>query len=117
MEKMIATTRRMIGVPLPPVLPGTRFVWLLLGLFAMAVVGAVFIGGPAMAQDLSPIDTFFATLGAALTGTTGRAIGLVALAAVGVMFLFGRMNMGFAVSICVGLVILFGAATILGGFA
>jgi type IV secretory pathway VirB2 component (pilin) len=33
------------------------------------------------------------------------------------MFLFGRMNMGFAVSICVGLVILFGAATILGGFA
>ena len=54
---------------------------------------------------------------AALTGTTGRAIGLVALAAVGVMFLFGRMNMGFAVSICVGLVILFGAATILGGFA
>ena len=111
MEKMIATTRRMIGVPLPSVLPGTRLVWLLLGLFAVVV------GGPAAAQDLSPIDTFFATLGAALTGTTGRAIGLVALAAVGVMFLFGRMNMGFAVSICVGLVILFGAATILGGFA
>ena len=40
-----------------------------------------------------------------------------ALAAVGIMFLFGRMNMAFAVSICVGLVILFGAATILGGFA
>ena len=104
MKKMIATTRRMIG---------TRLVWLLLGLFAVAAV----VGGPAAAQDLSPIDTFFATLGAALTGTTGRAIGLVALAAVGVMFLFGRMNMGFAVSICVGLVILFGAATILGGFA
>ena len=113
MEKMIATTRRLIGSPLPSVLPGTRLVWLLLGLFAVAVV----VGGPAAAQDLSPIDTFFATLGAALTGTTGRAIGLVALAAVGVMFLFGRMNMGFAVSICVGLVILFGAATILGGFA
>lgn len=113
MEKMIATTRRMIGVPLPSVMPGTRLVGLLLGLFAVAVV----VGSPAAAQDLSPIDTFFATLGAALTGTTGRAIGLVALAAVGVMFLFGRMNMGFAVSICVGLVILFGAATILGGFA
>ena len=113
MEKMIATMRRMIGLPLPSVLTGTRLAWLLLGLFAIAVVA----GGPAMAQDLSPIDTFFATLGAALTGTTGRAIGLVALAAVGILFLFGRMNMGFAVSICVGLVILFGAATILGGFA
>jgi type IV secretion system protein VirB2 len=113
MEKMIASTRRMIGLRLPAIAPGTGLVWLMLGLLAAALV----IGGPAMAQDLSPIDTFFATLGAALTGTTGRAIGLVALAAVGILFLFGRMNMGFAVSICVGLVILFGAATILGGFA
>lgn len=90
----------------------TPFAWAL-----AALAAAMILGGPAMAQDLSPIDTFFGTLGAALTGTTGRAIGLVALAAVGIMFLFGRMNMGFAVSICVGLVILFGAATILGGFA
>ena len=78
---------------------------------------AVALAGPAMAQDLSPIDTFFTTIGTALTGTTGRAIGLVALAAVGIMFLTGRMQMAFAISICVGLVILFGAATILAGFA
>ena len=113
METMIATTRRMIGLRLPSVMPETGLVWLMLALVPAAAV----IGSPAMAQDLSPIDSFFATLGAALTGTTGRAIGLVALAAVGILFLFGRMNMGFAVSICVGLVILFGAATILGGFA
>ena len=86
--------------------------WLLASLAA-----ALLLGGPAMAQDLSPINTFFTTLGTALTGATGRALGLVALAAVGIMFLFGRMNMAFAVSIVVGLVILFGAATILGGFA
>ena len=113
MEKMIASTCRMIGLRLPTIAPGAGLVWLMLALVLVAAV----VGGPAMAQDLSPIDSFFATLGAALTGTTGRAIGLVALAAVGIMFLFGRMNMGFAVSICVGLVILFGAATILGGFA
>lgn len=113
MEKMIATKRRMIGLRLPRIMPGTRLAWLLLGLFAVTAL----LGGPAMAQDLSPINTFFATLGTALTGATGRAIGLVALAAIGILFLFGRMNMGFAVSICVGLVILFGAATILGGFA
>lgn len=85
-----------------------------------AIVGAglaALLAAPARAQDLSPIDTFFTTLGTALTGTTGRAIGLVALAAVGIAFLFGRMNLGLAVSICVGLVILFGSATILGGFA
>ena len=109
----MALTRKMIALRLPSIAPGGRLAWLLLALFGVSLV----VGGPAMAQDLSPIDTFFATLGAALTGTTGRAIGLVALAAVGIMFLFGRMNMGFAVSICVGLVILFGAATILGGFA
>jgi type IV secretion system protein VirB2 len=113
MEKMMALTRRMIALRLPAVAPDTRLAWLLLALFGVTLA----VGGPALAQDLSPIDTFFGTLGTALTGTTGRAIGLVALAAVGIMFLFGRMNMAFAVSICVGLVILFGAATILGGFA
>ena len=83
----------------------------------LAAFALMLAAAPAMAQDLSPINTFFTTLGTALTGTTGRAIGLVALAAVGILFLFGRMNMGFAISIVVGLVILFGAATILAGFA
>ncbi len=98
MDRLISLARR----------PGVIPVALALGL-----LGA----HPALAQDLSPINTFFTTLGTALTGATGRAIGLVALAAIGILFLFGRMNMGFAVSIAVGLVILFGAATILGGFA
>ena len=65
---------------------------------ALVSTGLALLAAPARAQDLSPIDTFFTTLGTALTGTTGRAIGLVALAAVGIAFLFG-------------------SATILGGFA
>lgn len=83
-----------------------------LAVLALALAVAA---SPALAQDLSPVNTFFTTLGTALTGTTGRAIGLVALAGVGLMFLTGRMNWGFAFSIVLGLVILFGAATILGG--
>ena len=79
---------------------------------ALALVS---ITTPAMAQDLSPLNNFFTTLGTALTGTTGRALGLVALAAVGIMFLMGRMNWMFAGSVVIGLVILFGAGTILSG--
>ena len=84
----------------------------------IAVVGitlAACAASPVFAQDLSPINTFFSTLGTALTGTTGKAIGLVALAAVGLMFLMGRMNWAFAGSVCLGLVILYGAGTILSG--
>lgn len=87
----------------------------LLTLFAGLAVVVTLLPVGAYAQDLSPINTFFTTLGNALSGPTGRAIGLVAICAVGIAFLFGRMNLGLAVSICVGLVILFGAATILSG--
>lgn len=76
----------------------------------------VLCAAPALAQDLSPIDNFFQTVGDALTGTTGRAIGLVALAGVGVLFLTGRIQLMAALSVALGLVILYGAATILGGF-
>ena len=71
----------------------------------------------AMAQDLSPVTNFFTTLGEALTGTLGRAIGLVALAGVGLAFATGRMNWMFAGSVLIGLAILFGAATLLSGYS
>ena len=82
---------------------------------AMVATALAVASTPALAQDLSPLNTFFTTLGNALTGTTGRALGLVAVAAVGIMFLTGRMNWAFAASVMIGLVILFGAAAILGG--
>ncbi|MFK7844044.1 MAG: TrbC/VirB2 family protein [Rhodothermales bacterium] len=84
------------------------------GLLGMLV--AIAAVSPAAAQDLSPITTMLTAIGTALTGPVGRALGLVALAAVGVLFLTGRMNWLYAGSVVVGLVILFGAATILAGF-
>ena len=80
----------------------------------MLVVG--FWVAPAFAQDLSPINDFFQTVGDALTGTTGRAIGLVAVAGLGVLFFTGRLQLMASLSIGLGLVILYGAATILSGF-
>ena len=82
----------------------------------LTALSVALLASPAAAQDLSPITTFFQTIGTALTSTVGRAIGLVALAACGLLFMTGRMNWGFAGSIAIGLVILFGAATILSGF-
>lgn len=87
---------------------GTTFLW--------ATLGTILISSPAAAQDLSPITTMLQSIGTALTGPVGRALGLVALAAVGILFLTGRMNWLYAGSVVVGLVILFGAATILAGF-
>lgn len=81
-----------------------------------AVLGTLILASPAAAQDLSPVTNMLTAIGTALTGPVGRALGLVALAAVGILFLTGRMNWLYAGSVVVGLVILFGAATILAGF-
>lgn len=96
-----------------------RFRALMRRLCAMAVMAGaagLVLTTPAPAQDLSPVNTFFTTIGDALTGTLGRAIGLVALAGVGVLFLTGRIQLMAALSIGLGLVIIYGAATILSGF-
>lgn len=82
----------------------------------LAAFLAVAYAMPAFAQDFSPVNTFFGNVGTALTGATGRAIGLVALAACGILFMMGRMNWLFAGSVMLGLVILYGAAAILAGF-
>lgn len=84
--------------------------------FGLALITTISITSPVAAQDLSPITTMLTSIGTALTGPVGRALGLVALAAVGILFTMGRMNWVFAGSVVVGLVILFGAATILAGF-
>ena len=82
----------------------------------IAVMAIVVLGAtPAFAQDLSPINQFFTTIGDALTGTLGRAIGLVAIAGVGILFLTGRIQLMAALSIVLGLVIVYGAAAILDG--
>lgn len=81
-----------------------------------ALLATFALTSPAAAQDLSPITNMLQSIGTALTGPVGRALGLVALAIVGILFLTGRMNWLYAGSVVVGLVILFGAATILAGF-
>ncbi|WP_435169727.1 TrbC/VirB2 family protein [Falsirhodobacter sp. 1013] len=86
-------------------------------LVALALAALITLSLPALAQDLSPVNTMLGNIGDALTGATGRALGLIALAGVGIAFLIGRMNWMLAISVVVGLAILFGAGTMLDGFA
>lgn len=87
-----------------------------LKLMAFAIIIGASMTTPVLAQDLSPVTSMLQSIGTALTGPVGRALGLVAVAAIGILFLTGRMNWLYAASVVVGLVILFGAATILAGF-
>jgi len=72
-------------------------------------------GAPAQAQDLAPLNNMLTEVSDALTGPTGRAFGVIAIAVVGLMFATGRMHWQFALSVVLGLVILFGAESILDG--
>jgi type IV secretion system protein VirB2 len=71
---------------------------------------------PALAQDLSPITTMLTNVTTALTGPMGKGIGTIAVCAVGISAFTGRMNWMFAISVLIGLVLLFGAATIINNF-
>ncbi|WP_259919980.1 TrbC/VirB2 family protein [Jannaschia sp. M317] len=72
---------------------------------------------PALAQDLSPVTTMLTTVVTALTGPIGRAVGIVAVVVLGVMLMFGRINAATFGGVLVGMAIVFGAATVIDGFA
>jgi type IV secretion system protein VirB2 len=95
-----------------PSRPNARKLALIAGA-ATAVTAAATL--PALAQDFSPVEAMLEKIVESLTGTAGTAIGTIAVAAVGISAFTGRMNWMFAISVLVGLVLLFGAATIIAG--
>lgn len=72
---------------------------------------------PAMAQNLSPLQTFLQTLVTAITGPIGRLISILGVVATGASWVFGFLNMWRALGIVAGIVLIFSAATIVDGFA
>lgn len=79
----------------------------------MTLLGA----SPAFAQELSPITNMLTIVGTALTGPIGQAASLIAIIAVGFGAFFGRISWAFAGSVFLGIVLIFSASVILGGFA
>jgi type IV secretion system protein VirB2 len=62
-----------------------------------------------------PIVRAVSWLQGTLLGTVATIVAVIAVAAVGLMMLTGRMNWRYGVTVIVGLFILFGATTIVGG--
>ena len=92
-----------------------RTVAMLARMGAAGVMAAA--ASPAASQDLSPIATMFETILAAMTGPIGVAVATLAIIGVGLTCLFGRVNFGWFGAVVVGVVLIFSADTIVGGFA
>lgn len=71
---------------------------------------------PALAQDLSPIQSMLETVEAALTGPIGIAVATLAVIGTGFMCMMGRLNWGWFASVVIGIVLIFSAGTIVAGF-
>lgn len=86
----------------------------------IAAAVAVFVPGMAYAQAIDPAGSG-PILGAVqwlqgtLLGSVATVVGVIAVASVGFMMLSGRMNWRYGATVILGLFILFGAASIVGG--
>lgn len=83
--------------------------WHLLVLFAV-VAGASLL--PEVASASNVIEVAFCNLVAIMNGTTGKALATVAVLAVGVGALLGKISWGMALIVALGIALVFGAASI-----
>ena len=91
-----------------------RTVAMLARMAAAGVIGVA--ASPALSQDLSPISTMLTTIVTAMTGPIGVALATLAIIGVGLTCLFGRLNFGWFGAVVAGVVMIFSADTIVGGF-
>ncbi len=69
---------------------------------------------PSAAQEFSGITNFIDGIVKALTGPLGIACASIAVIAIGFVFMLGRMDWTFAISVILGIAIVFGGATFVG---
>jgi type IV secretory pathway VirB2 component (pilin) len=85
-------------------------------LFTLAAA-ALCLCDPSYAQSFGKINTALQTLVDFMTGTTGRLLGILGVAGLGVAAWFGRLSYWRAGEIVLGIAIVFGAAQIVDLFA
>lgn len=84
----------------------------LLALITLALPSAAFAQDPA---GSGPINSAFGWMQQTMLGTVATTVAVMAVAAVGFMMLTGRVNWRFGATVIVGVFIIFGAASIVGG--
>ena len=92
--------------------------------FFFRMVAFVFVAFPGVAsaqvaggdpQGSGPVVNAVNWLQSTLLGSVATAVAVMAVAAVGFMMLTGRLNWRFGATVIIGVFILFGAASIVGG--
>ena len=92
--------------------------WHLTIVFAVCICVAMLPDlASAQAGGTNAIETVFCNVVALLNGTTGKAIATVAVIAVGIGALLGKISWGMALIVAVGVALVFGAATIVDALA
>ncbi|TIL22203.1 MAG: hypothetical protein E5Y88_29060 [Mesorhizobium sp.] len=89
----------------------------LLSIVGTAAFLVLIFASPSAAQDFSGVHAFLDAIVKAITGPIGVAISALAVIAVGFSFMTGRMDWTFAVSIILGIAIVFGGGTFVKGLA
>ena len=84
----------------------------LFALVMLALPSAAFAQDPA---GSGPINSAFGWMQQTMLGTVATTVAVMAVAAVGFMMLTGRVNWRFGATVIVGVFIIFGAASIVGG--
>lgn len=88
--------------------------WLLL---CVVVIAMTLLCDASYAQSFGRINTALQTLVDFMTGTTGRLLGILGVAGLGIAAWFGRLSYWRAGEIVLGIAIVFGAAEIVDLFA
>ena len=88
--------------------------WLSPALVLLLLLTALWPVDLAWAQDLAPLTTVAENIALALTGTFATAVATIGMAACGFLAMSGRMPWGAAIAVIGGIILIFGAATLVG---
>ena len=91
-----------------------RHHWSFSALFLLVLYAALWPVDAAWAQALTPIATVATNIATALQGPFAIAVATIGLIGCGFMAMSGRMPWGSAIAVIGGIILIFGAATLVG---
>ena len=78
----------------------------------LGLLAGLLLPAPAWAQSLAPVESVADLFVNFLTGTFARSVAIIGLAVCGLLAMAGRLPWGAALAVIGGIILVFGAATI-----